>query len=642
MCGIAGILNFDGAKVDPRSINRMTDIIRHRGPDGEGIWIDSNVGLGHRRLAIIDLDARASQPMVSANGQFVISFNGEIYNYKELQKIVLSKGLTLRTNSDTEVILCLFQIFGAEAIEMLRGMFAFALWDAGTKDLVLVRDRLGIKPLYYSLSARGIVFGSEIKAIAAVQPQLTFNTDAFWKFIRKSTYSDNETVFSEIKTVEPGTYLDISGGEVRLRRYWDLSAIFRNPVDYHLKEEDYIRRFHDEFSDAVEHHLVSDVPVGGFLSGGLDSSTVMAYMRKMRPGGDIYTTSIVFPEHPVRYNEETYSDAVSRHLNTLHEKVPFRDDFFEDMGELAWFGDEPFGIIASYALYRLAERSAQKVKVVLTGDGADEVLAGYQGYVSNVTPKYYSMRSVFRVASGLITMVSARAGMNTDILNSVWLKLKMHSEPTPYNYANSVTNAGAYYYLAFNQDYLLSAWESWHRNSSALSYEDLENDSELRRRLFSSMKTRLVDEMLAKVDRMTMAHSLEARVPFLDHKLVEFCVPMPDDLKVRSSPAGVKSKYILRKASESVLPADIVYREKHGFNHPIDIWVRDNASQIGETVENGVLVKHGILDRTKMRRILREHAAGSKNHAGFVFNIFVFEKWYEAYKSRIDGFTMSF
>ena len=642
MCGIAGIFNFSGEQVEKQAIKKMTDAIKHRGPDGEGLWIDTNIGLGHRRLSIIDLSDRANQPMISDNKKIVISFNGEIYNYKDLQKLIIKEGLVLKSDSDTEVILALYQIYNTKAFEMLRGMFAFALWDIEIKRLLLVRDRLGIKPLYYYLDENKIVFASEIKAIATVQPKLTFNINAFWKFVRKSTYTENETVFKEVKTVEPGTFLNITESQIKFNKYWNLIDLFQMPIAENDDDEQVILKFRSELAESIKYHMISDVPVGGFLSGGLDSSAVIGYMRKLQQQAEIHTSSIIFPEHPVNYNEEPYSDKVSKYLNTNHEKIPFRDDFLHDMDELAWYGDEPFGIVASYALYKLSEETSKKVKVVLTGDGADELLAGYQGYLSNSKPNYYNLRSLFRIMSNFIQPLVSAGKSNENTLNTIWLKLKTHSGNSAFNFANNSTYAGAYNYLVFENEYLLSAWQAWEQNLTALSYEELQSNSDLRKKLYSSMKTRLVDEMLTKVDRMTMAHSLEARVPFLDHKLVEYCVPLPDTLKVKTSKDGVLSKYILRKSSENILPKDIIYREKHGFNNPIDIWIRNNLNIILETISSGVLVRNGVLNWERLNLNAIKHKNKIYNNAVFIFNIYVFEKWYNIYKSRIEGFSLNF
>lgn len=642
MCGIAGILNFTGEQIERQSIKKMTDAIKHRGPDGEGFWINGNIALGHRRLAIIDLSEKAKQPMISQNKKIIISFNGEIYNYKELQKVILEKGLKLHTNSDTEVILALFQLFNLAAFEMLRGMFAIALWNIEEKKLLLVRDRLGIKPLYYYLDKNKIVFASEIKAIATVVPELSFNINAFWKFIRKSTFTENETVFSEIKTIEPGSLISICANQIKIIKYWNLINVFQQPLTKSDGDLQEIYKFNDALSESVMYHLVSDVPVGAFLSGGLDSSAIVAYMRKLKPDAEIYTSSIIFPEHPEHFNEEQYSDLVSKHLHTKHDKVPFNDEFLDEMNELAWYGDEPFGIVASFALYKLSKETSKRVKVVLTGDGADELLAGYQGFLPKKNPHYYYLRNPFKIGSSLIKPFLRNASTSSDAISNLWLKLKTHSGDDAFNFANRATYAGAYSYLLFENEYILNAWKSWEENSTALSYKELQGNSELRKKLYSSMSTRLVDEMLTKVDRMTMAHSLEARVPFLDHRFVEYSVKLADDLKIRSIKNKVYSKYILRKTAENILPKEIIYREKHGFDNPIAVWVKNNQEMISETIKAGILVRNKVLNWNKFNNLAIEQYNSLNNNAFLVFNLYVFEKWYNIYKSKIPGFTLKF
>lgn len=643
MCAISGILNFDMQNVLHTDLQLMNDIQQHRGPDDEGIWINKNIGFGHRRLSIIDLSGKAHQPMVSADNNYVIVFNGEIYNYRDLQKIILGKGLTLKTNSDTEVILYLYRIYKENFLGYLRGMFAIAIWDNHEQSLVLARDRIGIKPLYYYKDDSRLIFASEIKAIAALNPALSFNEDAFFKYIRRSAFTENQSVFNEINRIEPGTYLKIQNGSISSLSYWNLLDIYNRPTYKFRNDEEAIDSFNHQLNESVKYHLISDVPVGGFLSGGLDSSSLIGLMRRQQPNQEINSYSICFDKHPHHFNEEYYSDLVSRHLSTNHHKIDFDDSFLRLMEELVWYCDEPFGIYSSFGLFELSKKASEQVKVVLSGDGGDELLAGYQGYLTSVEPNYYSFRFLFYLLGSLLDIRFNNKPIRSEGFDRFWLKLKSHSGSHSFNYSNAFTYASLESFLCLNSDYLKTAWDSWENNQTAYYYSLLSGDSEIRRRMFSVMKTRLVDEMLAKVDRMSMAHSLEARVPFLDHIFLEFCVSLPDDLKIRQvGPNQKLSKYILRRSMETILPHGIIYRNKHGFDMPVNTWIRDNIKLVADRLSYGTLIKNNIINQNRLDEVIKKHTNKSIDDGMFLLNLFVFEVWCDVYKNKIKNFSLRF
>lgn len=643
MCGIAGRVTFSADNVRQETIESMTDSLAHRGPDGRGLWTSRHVGLGHRRLSIIDLSAEAAQPMHSADGGLHIVFNGEIYNYRDLARTLESGGRKLRTNSDTEVILHLYALHGMKAFEMLRGMFAFALWDSGKNELLLVRDRLGIKPLYYLSDGKRFLFASEIKAIAVASPQLTFNKASFFRFLRTATSQGTETVFTEVKRLEPGCILRVSADHQELHRYWDLRTIFDQPISNPENETEAIRGFQDVLSEAVKYHLVADVPVGGFLSGGLDSSTVMGYMRLVAPETDIKTFSIAFPQSP-GFDEQKYAKEASRHLNTIHTAVEFKGDFLRDIDALAWSCDEPFGILASYALYALAREASKKTKVVMTGDGGDELLAGYQGYLKSTQGYAIPIRAMLRVGGELSRFLTPITPVFPNQFITAWIKALRKTGTDGFRFSEQTAYSSVLDFAVLNDEYISEAWKIWRDNNGALYYDALSGDSDLRRKLFSSLKVRLVDEMLTKVDRMTMAHSLEARVPLLDHVLVEHVIKLPDDLKLcRTSDSKVEGKYILKRAAESVIPRELIYREKHGFDIPFHQWLMEGVfRELGDLIMNGVLVREHILDRDRLSRMLDQHHSGKSDHAQLIANLFVFERWFHVYTTRIPGFHLAF
>jgi len=382
MCGIIGILSFSRNQISRNVLINMSKSLVHRGPDAEGIWIENNIGLGHRRLSIIDLSEAANQPMVSQNGRFIITYNGEIYNFKELKRYLISKGIWFKTNSDTEVLLELFALKGLDALTELRGMFAFAIWDKADHSLFLCRDRLGIKPLYYAINNSKLTFASEIKAILFGDPSLrTINSNALWKFLRLMTVPKPETIIDGIYKLEPGTCLQVNqNGCRKIHTYWELKDHIEQKESYNEEEE--IDRIRQKLLESIQHHMIADVDIGAFLSGGLDSSSVVALMQDFSKRKKISTYSINFPGQK-EIDEGEYSDIIANYLQTIHSIVYFKENFMDEMDKILWHCDEPFGITSSFGVYQLSKQASKDLKVVLTGDGGDEVFAGYSGYLFN-------------------------------------------------------------------------------------------------------------------------------------------------------------------------------------------------------------------------------------------------------------------
>jgi len=641
MCGIAGYLTFQKEADVLTTIHTMSETLGHRGPDGEGFWSGRDVGLAHRRLAIIDLSDSAKQPMHSIDGQVHLVFNGEIYNFRDLTTKVAEAGFQLKSHSDTEVLLCLYHKFGPSAFSMLRGMFAFAIWDERVNSLVLVRDRLGIKPLYYMHNKNGFAFASEIKAIASVWSQLTFNRTSFWKFLRTGTYQDVDTVFNEVSRLQPGSYMTVTKGRVTTTCFWELGSHFLAPPFHFETEGSAINALDEELQESLQYHLVADVPVGGFLSGGLDSSVVMSEMRRVEPSIEISTYAIVFPGQSNQYDESVHAGAVGNLISANHHAIPFHARFLEDLDSLAWYCDEPFGIIASYALYTLAKEASKQVKVVLTGDGGDELLAGYQGYTKPPVSWNGVTKAILRGASSFIHGLSF-SGIS-DASTIAWIKLMRKAGSEGLMYTEQTAYTSALNFAMVNPDYLLEAWKSWATNQGAVSYDALGGSTTLQRMLYSSMKARLVDEMLTKTDRMTMAHSLEARVPLLDHQLVEFCLRLPDELKLRRVDTRYEGKYLLKKVAEKLLPRELIYRQKHSFDVPFSEWLLEPGMEERlYSLLEGVLVHNGVLIKEKVEKLIVEHKMGVHDHGPFLTNVLIFEAWYEAYCKRIPGFKLVF
>lgn len=637
MCGINGFINpsLDKITIEDR-VKTMNDILRHRGPDGMGVYAMNGIGLGHVRLSIIDLSENGKQPMISSDGRFAISFNGEIYNYRELKKYLEDSGRKMRTETDTEVILELIATEGIGAVNKLRGMFAFALLDLEKNELLLFRDRLGIKPLYYLVDKnREFIFSSEIKGIASVMKSLTLNTKAFTIFLRTSLFTEDETVFNEVRRLKPGHYLvfNLNIGEYSLHQYYSLESVYNMPI-FNGDDTELINKTVDKLKETINYHMVSDVPVGSFLSGGLDSSIVTAFMSKVEPK-KIHTNSVVYKQNYEGANEGAFSNHVAEQLGTKHHKLVLEDNLLNNMQEMAWFTDEPFGAMSSYALFELSRLASKKNKVVLTGDGADELLGGYNGLYQPLEHKYQKATSIFKLCYNLLSPSVSHFNFKQKYY---YTRLFDYSQNLAYNFSDQATYNSTRFLTVLNNDLFVDGLRKWERNEKKEFYQSLEGNSELRRKTFALMKTRLVDEMLTKVDRMTMAHSLEARVPFLDHEFVELCIRLPDRLKYNpSAERDQRNKYVLRQAGKLVLPETIINRRKQGFNVPIEDWLGKDLDNVLEIVFNGELIKNGVVSQKSLEDYMSHFES-----IDLLFHIFIFEHWFKAYADRLPSLEIKF
>jgi asparagine synthase (glutamine-hydrolysing) len=617
----------------------MTDIMTHRGPDGEGHWVDGYVALGHRRLSIIDLSLNAAQPMLNADRSVGITFNGEIYNYQDLIPEIERKGYQFISRSDTEVILHLYEIYGEDCINKLRGMFAFAIWDKRRQRLFLARDRIGIKPLYYSANKDYFIFASEIKAIVNTGLcQKNISCHAFSQYMRFLTVPQPESIFSDINKLSPGSYLTVDvNGCMQEKVYWNLSkAMHEINAPTSINDEEYSNRFSSIFSESTRCHMIADVPVGAFLSGGLDSSSVVAMMRDNYPNLEIATFSIVFPEIP-SYNEGIYSLSVAEFLKTQHHVYPFNENFLEDFHNIVWYLDEPFAVSSSFATYFLAKGASENVKVVLTGDGGDELLAGYAGYANHYYLRYPEW--VFAILTQAYTLLLATEKiLRTDSKfgSRILTALARRVGNEGIRYSEQVAQNSLYALsLAFKKDYLLYFLENWNDNLMAYYYNSLSSEDRLLKMLYSSFSTRLVDEMLMKVDRMTMAHSVEARVPLLDHILVEYSFSIPSSLKLRENGNETIGKYLLKTAMRNYLPHEIVYRKKKGFDIPVSKWLKGNFFEtVMSRIRNGYLIQNHILDPNGIELLSKEVQRNPEHYSNMLMLLFSFETWVGIYQDR--------
>jgi len=627
MCGIAGELKFEkGAQVDSELLRRMCSAMAHRGPDDEGIYTRGCVGLGMRRLSIIDLRT-GHQPISNEDGTVWIVFNGEIYNHAALREQLIAQGHSFRTNCDTEAIVHLYEEFGRDCVQHLQGMFAFAIWDDTQRRLFVARDRLGIKPLYYRLSAETFLFGSEIKVLLA-HPEIRsgFNRAVLPEYLAFGYLSGPETFYGGIRKLMPGHWLEINErGEPRIEQYWDLSVAAEESI---RDESYYISAYRDLLEDSVRSHLMSDVPVGVFLSGGLDSSTVAALMTHIRRT-PIETFSVGYLEQS--YSELPYARVVAQHLNSVHHEVLVSEqEFFDALPKLIWHEDEPIAWPSSVVLYFVARLARERVKVVLTGEGSDETLAGYGRYAFTLKNAELD-RAYRRVVPGFL-----RQKVRHSIEGSRWIGATLRRRLSHSFLARDGDSWAAFYFdnffSAFSEqeqagllnDEVAREFEEGASYLHVLDYWESSSGEMLQRLLYTDIKTYLI-ELLMKQDNMSMAASIESRVPFLDHKLVEFAARIPQRVQI----AGLAGKKILKAAMRDLLPHSILHRQKLGFPTPWSGWL--DGPQL-ETIQ-GLLLEPRSLERelfkpASVERLFQEHRDRYRDHSDRIWRLMNLEIWH--------------
>ena len=639
MCGICGIAysRRSGRRAEERTVRRMRDQLVHRGPDEAGTFVEGVVGLGHRRLSIIDL-ASGQQPMSSADGRFHIVYNGEVFNHDDLRRRLEAGGALFRTRCDTEAVLRLFAQAGDATPTHLRGMFAFAVWDSMRQELVLARDRFGIKPLYYALGPDGtLYFASEIKALlasGAVRPSL--NMRALPDYLANHATSGDETLFAGVRRLAPGHTLRWRDGELVIRPYWDLS--FASPRDSGASDD---ARLVDEYAErlreAVRLRLMSDVPLGVFLSGGIDSAAITAITSDLL-GGGVKTFSVAFREREA--NELAYARIVAERFSTDHHEVVIgATEFFEALPRLLWHEDEPLAHPSSVALHFVSKLAASHVKVVLTGEGSDETLAGYGRYlrtVHNVRLGHVYDRFAPEAARALVARaVRGLAGRSRQARR---LTRTFLCEPAT---IDALYLDGFAVFSRLRQASLLTD-DAMDAAGRADPYavarrllDECDARSTLDRLLYLDTKTYL-HELLMKQDQMSMSASIESRVPFLDHPLVEFAASLPARMKLR----GGTTKYVLRRAMRHRLPAAILERPKMGFPVPIGAWLRGtHRSIVDEYVLGDRALARGLFRPDYLRRLVAEDRAGRGEHWERLWSLVTLEMWQRLFLDgdAIDG-----
>ncbi|HKZ78478.1 MAG TPA: asparagine synthase (glutamine-hydrolyzing) [Pyrinomonadaceae bacterium] len=627
MCGINGIAlsTSSSRQLDVRILAEMRDVLRHRGPDDEGIFVDGLVGFGHRRLSIVDV-AAGHQPMTNEDGSLYITYNGEIYNHADFRKSLEEKGHVYSTHCDTETILHLYEEYGVKCVEHLRGMFAFAIWDRRRREVFIARDRLGVKPLYYVLTNEGsLYFASEIKALlaaGAVRPEI--NHRALPDYLANHGTSAEETLFAGVKRLLPGHLLVWRNGHMDIQKYWDVSYA---PLvgDEGQSDRKLIGQWSEMFRTSVRLRLMADVPLGMFLSGGIDSSAIAAMMSEM-VSDPIKTFSVAFKEREA--NELEYARMVARKFQTAHHEVLVSpEEFFKALPQLVWHEDEPLAHPSSVALYFVSRLASQHVKVVLTGEGSDEMLAGYERYYKTLFNLKLGRVYNGMVPAGLGDAVRHRI-QGLPVSSNIRHKLTRTFLCLPTDIETLYFDNFAVFTRAMQQELLTP--ESKERAGVIDPYDTMrryfdtaDTDSLLNRMLYADQKTYL-HELLMKQDQMSMAASVESRVPFLDHELVEFTARLPDRLKLRH---GYNTKYILRKNMEGILPEAILKRSKMGFPVPVGAWFRGQYRWvIDEYVLGSRTGARGLFDRSCVSRLVEEHMAGA-NHSERLWSLVNVEIW---------------
>ena len=623
MCGIAGFVESDPTLTDDvRSglIHRMCDVIRHRGPDDEGVYVDRGVALGMRRLSIIDLSS-GHQPIHNEDRTIWIVFNGEIYNFPELRRRLEAAGHRFYTNTDTEAIVHAYEEWGVDAVSRLRGMFGFAIWDARSKTLVVARDRIGIKPLHYAEAGGRLYFGSEIKSLLEA-PDLPrdLDPDALDHYLSFLYTPRDGSIFRSVRKLPPGHVLVWTDGRIDIRQYWQLppQETFRG------SEADAVAGLRATLADAVKSHLISDVPLGAFLSGGIDSSLVVGLMTEAS-GRRVKTFSIGFDEPA--FDELDHARTVSNYFGTEHHEFVVKPDGVSILDRLIAHFDEPFADSSAIPTWYVSEMARQHVTVVLSGDGGDELFGGYDRYLPHprvVAFDRYSPRALRRVAA------VAAARLPHGARGKNFLRHVGRGEHGRYIDAIRFFSADEKPAL-LSADFRAALTQTDPEIRLAAHfdrYRDLPWPSQMMR---FDAETYLPEDVLTKVDRMSMAHSIESRVPLLDNDVIAFASALPATMKIRDG----RRKHVLKQVAATLLPPAILERRKQGFGVPLGTWFRGNLRELfADTLLSPSSLQRGYFEPRFVRRVVDEHLSGRRDHTLRLWQLVVFERWHRLYAQR--------
>jgi asparagine synthase (glutamine-hydrolysing) len=621
MCGICGIIDFEGAIVRRETIEEMADSLWHRGPDEAGYHFEPAVGLGHRRLSIIDLST-GQQPLSNEDGSVWVVFNGEIYNYLELRSRLQSKGHQFRTNSDTEVIVHLYEEVGEECFSQLRGMFAIALWDRRRKQAILARDRIGKKPLFYSHQSSRLVFGSELKAIAAGgEANLDLDVTAVADYFTFLYIPAPKSIYRNVRKVPAAHYIVFSEEGARQHCYWDLRF---NEVESR-SEGEWCEAVREALMEAVRVRLMSEVPLGSFLSGGMDSSIVVACMARLldRP---VAACSIGFEEE--RYSEVQHAQRVAQHLAADYHQTMVHPNATQIVELLAWHYDEPFGDSSAVPTYYVSKAARERVTVALTGDGGDESFGGYKRYLHDLEDNRVqamvpsSLRKIARPLSRWYPPLE-RAPR---IFRGKSFLQRLAQDPME-RYLSRITVEESVRQSLLSNDVKEQLHGYDPLEQFREHYRRADTSDTLSRLQYLDIKTYLTDDICVKLDRASMAVSLEARCPLLDDRLMELAARIPSHLKVRNG----SGKYILKRATEPMFPPKFLERPKQGFGVPIAEWFR---GELREWAQNVMFESDELLNVPYLRHIWNRHQNGIQDHSAILWGVCMFRQWQKTFRRQ--------
>ncbi|MFT7088372.1 MAG: asparagine synthase (glutamine-hydrolyzing) [Glaciecola sp.] len=635
MCGIAGFIanshfTHNGAALTQQHLLNMGNAIAHRGPDAKGEYLDDDIGLCHRRLSILDLSPAGNQPMFSSDGNIVIVFNGEIYNFLDIRKELEEDGISFVSHTDTEVIIKLYEREGLDCLAKLNGMFAFALWDKTKQQLFIARDRLGKKPLYYynDKNTHQFAFGSEIKAILTL-PNIKkeLRLDAVHDFFAYQYVPDPKSIFKHIHKLPPAHYLtmdlSIKNPPIVIAEYWKLSFAKQSQ----LSETQAIEKLRELIKQTTKRRMISDVPLGAFLSGGVDSSGIVATMASLSDK-PVKTCTIAFDNE--KFNEAKFAQSVATQYATEHHELLVHQNVANTLEHIVSFFDEPFADPSLVPTFFVSELARKEVTVAIAGDGGDEVFAGYEKYTNDFIenqlrekfPKMIreKMFPVLAKVCGLININLFKRAKN--LLNS----LSLHADMGFY-ITNSFINDEQWQHLALPQT--LSALGDYHPSANTIQkYKEADGNDHLSKILYTDMKTYLTGGILVKVDRMSMANSLEVRAPILDKEILEYAASLPSSLKFRNK----EKKYVLKEAFKPYLSDDILYRKKMGFSVPLAQWLRVELKDIAQRyLVDDVKGLNTVFDIKKIAHMWQEHLSSVHDHSSLLWSMLMFEMWWQRY-----------
>ncbi len=631
MCGIVGIYTEQIKEREDlsRTIHKMTSCLKHRGPDGDGYYIGSNIALGHRRLSIIDL-ATGQQPIFSEDKSKCVIFNGEIYNYQEIKAELVKKGHIFASASDTETIVHAYEEWGEECVAKLRGMFAFCIWDSRAEKVLLARDRLGEKPLFFAHYNGNFVFSSEMKSILA-DPHFdrAIDEEALSSYFTFSYIPAPLTIYKNIRKLLPGHILIFEKGRLRTQQYWEL---FFEP-NRQKSEDAFVREFMELLNESVKLQLMSDVPLGAFLSGGIDSSTVVALMSRAN-NGPVNTFTIGFGGNIGGFDDERkYARLVAERYNTNHrehEVLPVVDELVE---KIVRAFDEPFADDSTIPSYFVSQLARKNVTVALSGLGGDEMFCGYERYLGFRMSQYYNrIPAIIRetvIKRFIEGMPESSSGNYT--VNHMKRFVRSSSSNYAQRYFGFISKINKRYKNDFfsQQGNLISGFDAAEKRFISM-FDNACADDPLNKVFYCDIKTYLPEDILACTDRLSMHHSLEVRVPFLDYKLVEYCATIPPEMKIK----WLKKKYLLKKGVSELLPKAVIEHKKQGFVGPMTLWLQTHLKEYTlNKLSKKNLKRHGLLNENTVEHILADHYSGKEINDTLIWSLIIFQTWYDLYMS---------